>query len=252
MSSFAVSSLSVTHSNPPAPQVGFITRWKNYTLEYLRSAAGVKNFAKLIYMPLTWAGKISPLSGRMKQLSGVGEDAKNFVSAFEFPGLANSFASNLSKAAAKPSLGTTTEAVFSGMQLTSPINDATTLLQKAGVINLKDTTLQTMKKGGLLSLGLGTGRSTVQSLFKSKEKYDDYVQAQGSADKNTKFHVLVNEGLNLGTMASYCALGTLGFVNAIKLLPVAGWVTLASNTSALVCTLLKYYHGRFNNIPQKF
>ncbi len=251
MSSFAVSSLSVNHANQPAPQGGLVARWKKYTLEYLKSSAGIKNFAKLIYIPLNWAGKISPLSGRMKQLSGVGEDAKNFVSAFEFPGLANSFALNLSKAAAKPSLASTTEAVFSGMQLTSPINDATTLLQKAGVINLKDATLQTMKKGGLFSLGLGTGRSTIQSIIKSKEKYDDYVNAQALADKNTKFHVLVNEGFHLGTMVSYCALGTLGFVNAIKLLPVAGWVTLASNTSALVCTLLKYYHGRFNGIPQK-
>lgn len=251
MSSFAVSTLSVNHSNQPASSVGFIVKWKNYTLEYLKSATGIKNFAKLIYIPLSWAGKISPLSGRMKQLSGVGEDAKNFVSAYEFPGMANTFASNLSKAAEKPSLSTATEAAFSGMQLTSPINDATTLLQKAGVINLKDATIQTMKKGGFFSLGLGTGRTAIQSLLKSKEKYDDYVKAQGSADKDAKFHVLVNEGFHLGTMVSYCALGTLGFVNAIKLLPVAGWVTLASNTSALVCTLLKYYHGRFNNIPQR-
>lgn len=188
-------------------------------------------FFKTVNYSVRWLQIDFPaLPKRIQKIGALSSESSLALGALTFYGDAEKVGKNVVSFASRPSLLGASKIVRNTSGLLISLSDGIELLKSREIIQVSETT------SSLLGTISGLVISFLSSYYLTKNVIKVFSAKTWSAATGDLFQ--------LGKNLSYLALGVTAVANSVLALGIAPWILLAMATSALIFSLMSYFHDK--------
>lgn len=214
------------------------------TVRYFGHRQGVKTILSAGSKAINWIQYFhsNSNSSALNNVRQMLYDAKNVVSLTNVPERAMNFSESLSQAGKRPTFTSVSEAVLSGLILSSFfLSLGAKLLRRAEILYFSWNTFKNLKLFSNTVSLVSSGKTSFTKTSQIFNQVRDLNAISFAQNANIKKHLLFNASINLYKSGSTLGLNMLSIANLIGF-RIAPLIFLTLGTGSLAASVLSHYH----------